>query len=225
MDCYERDRGKLGTTLEHRHLTMSYILDALKKSEAERSRGTVPPLLVPSQTPLRSSLVVWVALGVLVVNACLVAAWMFWPRIPIPANSTAPPIAAAAPGAVTAAPRRVEQSRVIAPLQATVIAPESAPVKPDRALTQSVATQIQPQPGMSAQDGEPDEQSLAQRFPFSTHVYADDPSMRAVTMNGKRFVEGDTISPGVTLKEITESGVVLDINGRTVQLDVLQDWR
>ena len=224
MDCHECDHARLGTTLEHRHLTMSYILDALKKSEAERSRGTVPPLLVPPQTPLRSSLVVWVVIGALVVNACLVAAWMFWPRTPIPANNAVPPIAAATPGAIAAAPREVEQSRVRTPLQATVIAPKSAPVKPDRALTQSVATQTQPQSGVNAQD-KPDEQSLAQRFPFSTHVYADDPSMRAVTMNGKRFVEGDTISPGVTLKEITESGVVLDVNGRAVRLDVLQDWR
>jgi len=62
-------------------------------------------------------------------------------------------------------------------------------------------------------------------YSFSTHVYATDPSMRAVTMGGRRFVEGDTIGPGVTIKEITESGVVLDINGRTVPIDVLQDWR
>ncbi len=71
----------------------------------------------------------------------------------------------------------------------------------------------------------PEEDSITEKFAFSTHVYADEPSMRAVTLNGKRFVEGDTISPGVTLKQITESGVVLDINGRVVPMDVLQDWR
>ncbi len=49
--------------------------------------------------------------------------------------------------------------------------------------------------------------------------------MRAVTMNGKRFVEGDTIRPGVRIREITETGVVLDVNGRPIPMDVLQDWR
>ena len=63
------------------------------------------------------------------------------------------------------------------------------------------------------------------QFAFSTHVYADDPTLRAVTLDGRRFVEGDTISAGVQLKEITETGVVLDIDGRSVAMDVLQDWR
>lgn len=60
---------------------------------------------------------------------------------------------------------------------------------------------------------------------FSTHVYGTDPSMRAVTMDGKRYVEGDEIRPGVRIREITETGVVLDVNGRAIPVDVLQDWR
>ncbi|MCX7064002.1 MAG: general secretion pathway protein GspB, partial [Proteobacteria bacterium] len=60
---------------------------------------------------------------------------------------------------------------------------------------------------------------------FSTHVYADDPTMRAVTLNGRRYVEGDTISEGVVLKQITENGVILDMDGQIVAMDVLQDWR
>ncbi len=70
-------------TAERGHLTMSYILDALKKSEAERSRGSVPTLLIPAQTHFRSSVAIWVLLGALIVNACLFAAWMFWPLRPV----------------------------------------------------------------------------------------------------------------------------------------------
>ena len=65
----------------------------------------------------------------------------------------------------------------------------------------------------------------APKYAFSTHVYATDPSMRAVTLDGKRYVEGDSIEPGVRIKDITETGVVLDIRGRLVSVDVLQDWR
>jgi general secretion pathway protein B len=60
---------------------------------------------------------------------------------------------------------------------------------------------------------------------FSTHVFADDPQLRAVTLDGRRLTEGDLISPGMRLLEITESGVVLDVNGERVVFDVLQDWR
>ena len=60
---------------------------------------------------------------------------------------------------------------------------------------------------------------------FSTHVYASDPTKRAVTLNGRRLIEGDSISKGVVLKEITETGVILDVNGRDVPLEVLGDWR
>jgi hypothetical protein len=44
-------------------------------------------------------------------------------------------------------------------------------------------------------------------------------------LDGRRLTEGDLISPGMRLLEITESGVVLDVNGERVVFDVLQDWR
>ncbi len=59
---------------------MSYILDALKKSEAERSRGVVPTLLTPSHATFRSSVVGWGLIAALVINAGLFAAWLYWPR-------------------------------------------------------------------------------------------------------------------------------------------------
>ena len=60
---------------------------------------------------------------------------------------------------------------------------------------------------------------------FSTHVFADDPQLRAVTLDGRRLTEGELIGPGMRLLEITESGVVLDFNGERIEFDVLQDWR
>lgn len=199
---------------------MSYILDALKKSEAERSRGSVPTLLIPAQTQFRSSVAVWVLLGALIVNACLFAAWMFWPSAPVapqPAASVgAPPPTPATAGDNTG-------SRAPAPPQTVGQAVEDQPPRSYAVENPNVETapvaRIDPNAGTTSED------VSTPTFSFSTHVYATDPSMRAVTMNGRRFVEGDTISPGVTIKEITESGVVLDINGRTVPMDVLQDWR
>ena len=200
---------------------MSYILDALKKSEAERSRGSVPPLLIPAQTQFRSSVAIWVLLGALIVNACLFAAWMFWPTAPLMPSPTAP--AVASPPESTPANDRTASRVNPSPPQTAVQAVENPPPRSYEVEKPGVetapATHIDPIAGTTSED------VPTPTYSFSTHVYATDPSMRAVTMGGRRFVEGDTIGPGVTIKEITESGVVLDINGRTVPIDVLQDWR
>lgn len=180
---------------------MSYILDALKKSEAERNRGSLPTLLtIPSAGLFKSNAAIWALLGALIINAALFATWLYWPTQPDLPQQTASIAAAAAPAPT---PRADAPTPSIA-----------APVLETRA-----AADIQD--GARSSTLEPP----AAQFAFSTHVYADDPTLRAVTLNGRRFVEGDTISAGVQLKQITETGVVLDIDGRSVAMDVLQDWR
>ena len=177
---------------------MSYILDALKKSEAERSRGNLPALLATPPTSFKSNVVKWTLLGALLINAALLTAWLYRPT-----QATLDPQQHAA--AVPSAPDEVPA--VTSP--DTVRTPRSEVSAPIESMTPTTLT---PEPTDSA-------------FAFSTHVYADDPTLRAVTLNGRRLVEGDTISAGVQLKEITETGVVLEMNGRIVAMDVLQDWR
>jgi general secretion pathway protein B len=196
---------------------MSYILDALKKSEAERSRGSVPTLLMPQQTRFRSNTVIWILLAALIVNACLFAAWMFWP------SSTT-----SGSGKLTSEPAAVQNTRPNEAITPPVGSPHRA-TQPAIARDDAREEMVPEQPELVRPSAAP---NLAPaftpdepRFSFSTHVYGTDPAMRAVTMNGKRFVEGDTISPGVRIKEITETGVVLEMNGREVPMDVLQDWR
>lgn len=179
---------------------MSYILDALKKSEAERNRGNLPTLLtIPNPGLFKSSTAIWAVLAALVVNAALLAAWLYWPTQQDP----------------------LRQTEAIAPVLAAPITRLDAP-------TQSIAAPVVDTSAVVDTDDAPrpsNPETPSEQFAFSTHVYADDPTLRAVTLNGRRFVEGDTISNGVQLKEITETGVVLDVDGRTVAMDVLQDWR
>ena len=192
---------------------MSYILDALKKSEAERSRGALPTLLTPPQTPFRSGIVGWVLIAVLIVNAGLLLGWLYWPT-----NTSAPARTAdAAPPAAEASAPAPDVARVS---EGPATIPKAASLPPDSSV--AVAAQA-PVSAIPNEDNAPAQGDAD--VSFSTHVYATDPSMRAVTMNGKRFVEGDTIRPGVRIREITETGVVLDVNGRPIPVDVLQDWR
>jgi general secretion pathway protein B len=198
---------------------MSYILDALKKSEAERTRGAVPTLLTPPHTQFRRKVASWILLGALAINAALLAAWMYWPAATIDtAPATAAPLSTSAP--VKASPdasratvvpeEQSEQNSGTRAMSEHPPPPEVAPTAPITAIDSVAAT-------ASPDSASPD-------ISFSTHVYASDPSMRAVTMDGKRFVEGDTIRPGVRIEEITETGVVLNVSGRSMPVEVLQDW-
>jgi len=82
---------------------MSYILDALRKSETERRQGRVPDLgqqvqLIHRPKKKRVSPAVWVAIA-LIINAGVLA-FLFWPGTPLPwapAGQTEPP-AIADPG-------------------------------------------------------------------------------------------------------------------------------
>jgi general secretion pathway protein B len=179
---------------------MSYILDALNKSEAERSRGARPSLGTVHHPVPRSRVAAWVIAGALAVNAGVGIAWLTLHERSAPSRTTATATAAKQP-----APAIAPAAQPPIPA-ATIITPDRSSMPPSRSAASTTV---------------PDVSNIA----FSTHVYSDDPTMRAVTVNGKRFVEGDMIAKGVRLVEITETGVVLEANGHRIPLDVLQDWR
>jgi len=177
---------------------MSYILDALNKSEAERTRGARPTLGLVHHPVRRSRMGLWVVAAALIVNACIGAVWLALRDNPAPSSN--------------AASRPPQPTELPAPPPALPAAAPSAALRPPPTPRVDPPAVTEAALDLSS-------------FTFSTHVYSDDPTMRAVTLHGKRFVEGDMIATGVRLAQITETGVVLESNGRRVPLDVLQDWR
>ena len=104
---------------------MSYILDALKKADAEREQGQVPGLHTPtghtdlSDGPQLRTPPLWVmGLGALLVLIALGAVWL-WPR-PVAVIATAP--AQSLPADQAPAPARSP-----APAPAPTPAPQSLP--------------------------------------------------------------------------------------------------
>ncbi len=59
---------------------------------------------------------------------------------------------------------------------------------------------------------------------FSSHIYADDPTLRMVNINGKFLRVGDTIVDDVKLVGITEDGVILTYLHYTFEMSVIRDW-
>ena len=199
---------------------MSYILDALKKSEAERNRGIAPSLLASRHVHLGSRFGIWVLLAALVVNVLLGGAWLFWRS-----DVAAPEAEIAAAPPITPRPESVVSDQPPAAAPKTTSVPEPIAQTPFPSSPISTNSNFDAEPLVATAALPTTKEMELANLTFSTHVYADDPTLRAVTLNGRRLVEGDTIGAGVQLKQITESGVVLEVNGRDVPLEVLQDWR
>jgi general secretion pathway protein B len=221
---------------------MSLILDALKKSEQERRRDKGPDLQTIHQpvvvrAPRRSYAVIWGAL-LLSVNAAALAYWWQQRATPVVAGGTAPapaPLVAAAPAAATPA---------VAPAPAPAAVPAAAPVAtPVPAPAVAVAdtaeyTHITPGGNPAAADAagvenlrieEVDElpEDVRNNLPamtFSFHVFSSTPQQRTIIINNRRMREGDEVSAGLVLQQITEDGVVLLFERHRIHISVLSGW-
>jgi general secretion pathway protein B len=114
---------------------MSLILEALRKSEAERQRGRAPGLFVEqARAPARSrSVPAWAwGLAALLVLVLVAWGWREWERAGLASEVATPLPAPAAVGAVPA-PQLAEaalQSTDVAPMSAAPIAVAPAPPQP-----------------------------------------------------------------------------------------------
>jgi type II secretion system (T2SS) protein B len=122
------------------------------------------------------------------------------PRVEGPASAgrsmaTAPPAPVVAPQAPPSVPVPTPQRPVPSP-QSPPIA--SVPFTP-------VAPAIPPSPGRPA-------------LKLEALIYSDVPSQRMVFINGRRYVEGDTVDGRLRVEEIHEDGVDLSEQGRRTTL-------
>jgi len=212
---------------------MSFILDALKKSELERQRQTTPGLIETGIAPRRPRVAVWViVLGVLLIVNIAVLAFVLM-RGSGSAAPTARHAAATAPpaaGPVVAAPAASQPSRAVppqtasdhfSPMDAPVYAPE-IPVVPAPAAR--AAHRADPAPD---EDDKSDNSEVlplmsevnltgASALPemhLDVHVYATKPSDRFVYINMRKYHEGATLQEGPVIERIRRDGVVLSYHG------------
>lgn len=228
---------------------MSYILEALKKSEQERHIGHVPDLTMAQEPPptTRAARWPWVLSAALLANAAIIGlvVWRPW-QAPAPAALEAghDPRPAGAEGdspmpdavATMDAPADGTSSMPAAP-PAPVAAPPApigpaAPIAPEpvaRAGAEPRSEEHPPAAVRSPSDWRaetPRWQDLPaearSRLPvprFDVHVFAQEPSRRFVLVDLKKYQEGDRLDQGVKLDAILADGVVLSYQGQRYRVD------
>jgi general secretion pathway protein B len=221
---------------------MSFILDALKKSEIERQRQSTPGLMDTPAALRRGRLPLWAILlgALLAINIAVLGVVLMRNGAP----AAAAPAAAANRDTVPAAEKKAAADEHFSPLsQEPVYAPEiplppadeALPSKSSAALLAASHAPAQraaphavhhPDPVLVEEDAKENDELLpsinqlnltgAQALPelhLDVHVYATKPADRFVYINMRKYHEGNTLQEGPVLERIRRDGVVLSYQG------------
>ncbi|MGH8198199.1 MAG: general secretion pathway protein GspB [Steroidobacteraceae bacterium] len=214
---------------------MSFILDALRKSEIERQRQSGPSIAeFPVAREDRRLPVALLAIGLLLaVNVGIVLFFLLRDaRAPASGPTSAPaPVATSmtsAPPASTATPAPATSAsadpaapgeELAEPVEEFGEPATLPPAAPDPTLLPEAPLA---DPGVMYSEAPPAplEQLPAQaaaglsELTVDLHIYTDDPAKRAVFINGRRYIQGAQIAEGPVVEEITRDGAVLRYRGR-----------
>lgn len=210
---------------------MSYILEALKKADQQRSRGEVPDIrashLEESDRGRHRRLGMALVLLFLLIQGLLL---FFYLREEAPAPVAARTEPASAPAQAAApAPAPIPPAPTV-PVAAgrptAIVLEPPAPVEAARPVpaesTAPVRQAIEEVPELSLdtwQQGSAAVQQLGAKLSLDVHVYAEQPSQRFVLINMNRYREGDRLEEGAVLERITARGVVLSYRGEVFRYD------
>jgi general secretion pathway protein B len=227
---------------------MSFILDALRKSESERQRDTAPGIATARYRVSTRRGGRWLPVIVLVLaaNAVLLAV-LLW-RSPASDDRAEAVVRSASPAAAPTAmrtPAAARPAQGVRPLASEVA--EAAAGGEQAAVSKPPAVAARPQTGSGAPDsfdsmatrpgreipasvrtgdGLPRMQDLILSgelvlppLRIDIHVFSEKPSQRFVFINMNKYREGDRLKEGPTVEEINPTGVVLEQQGKRFSLD------
>lgn len=209
---------------------MSFILDALKKSETERQeQGAAEFSRVPTSSgapnPARW---LWLLAALLLVNFAVLLVVLLQPdrEAAVPAGE---PPAAVTPAATIAPPPATTTGA------GSSFAEQVASVAREQPVTaeQGPAAGAAPEPPAPGSDTAPSPPANTAPRPLPTleelrlsgainvaelhldiHVYSADPAARFVFINMNKYREGSRTAEGPVVREITANGAILDYQGR-----------
>ena len=206
---------------------MSFILDALRKSETERQKAQVPGIADAPLVVHRNRVPRWTVGVIAGLSGCLAVLVWVWQR---DAGSGAEPEALgvtvessaqftpAAPIVTSAARQDGEVRDLSAEARQATVAPvgEERPAVPAAAplppVLDVVATPLRTLAQYRASGGGLPELNL------ELHVYSPAAADRFVFINSAKYVEGETMAEGPRLVAITEEGAVLTHQGQSLLL-------
>jgi general secretion pathway protein B len=206
---------------------MSYILEALKKAQAERQLGNAPTIHSPQvvapapagAAASRKPLLVGLGAGALVVVAGALVVWRQAPApaaaprtVAVPAPVPAQTLAVTAPPAPPPAPVRapgLAPARVAAPAPA-----RPAPAPTPAAAPVAAAARPTPEDNLPFLQQLPDAQQRdIPRVTFGGYMYSANPADRLLIVDKALRHEGEEVAPGLVLEKLLPRAAVMNYRG------------
>jgi general secretion pathway protein B len=210
---------------------MSYILDALKKADADRARDTaaVPDLYAQADAARGARAAArpsgWWLLGLGAAGLVLAAlAWRWFSAAPAEAAPPAPMAQAPAAVPVTRAPAPQPMPAIATPvLAAPAVSPppparERAPALPVAAKPVAPASAAGESRVVALADLPADLRSQLPALVVGGSVYSPNAASRMVILNGQVFREGDKPVEGLSVEQIRLKSSVLAFRGQRFEL-------
>ena len=201
---------------------MSYILDALKKSDQQRQRGTTPTLpsaQAATVAPKQSSSVVYGVLAAVLLCAGIAIGWLHPWQTEQPVHAAEPFATRPANTSQTVLTPRPEQSEMAEKSEQKLPTPNLMPAAP----TYSPKEPISPATADQEQKATPFAElplTIQQEIPemkIQLHSYSNKAINSIVSINSRMLKEGDSLAPGLRLEQITPDGVILSYKGYRFQ--------
>lgn len=202
---------------------MSFILDALKKSESERQRQASPALADVATRAEKQRMPVWLwLLGALLLLNVAVLLGIYFRPAPVEATlPSATPIEAREPSRQMSPDPVIMAEPSPAPREETrpLAAEASSPTVNEQPASQEVVSQVREPSAPAAEDDFDSYPTYAnllasgsirgEELHIDIHVYSDAPADRFVFINMNKYREGQRLAEGPTLIAITQTGVIL----------------
>jgi general secretion pathway protein B len=228
---------------------MSYILDALRKAEADRKLGEAVGVHDPAPQPSPFTpppALAWPKWWLLVMVGCLIlaTAWLWLisgnrsvdadkastaptelPSGNAYANTTSTPSPSEANAALAEAVQipqpalRKPTPAPNAPANSDLTVNTNQPAPTTASAATATTTPPTPSPAETAIRLTPELRATLPPMSVGGAMYAEVPSNRMVVINGQLFREGDAISPDLTLETIRLKSAVIRYRGQRYVLD------
>jgi general secretion pathway protein B len=227
---------------------MSYILDALKKAEAERHQGVIPTLHAQPAAALSSDIgvpgtrnrLVLILIGMLLI-ALGGLAWLRPWQTTAPVNVEA---SVPAPMPTPAAPAHIDTANAAPTIVAIAPDPVPAPATPAPAMAKpqpaapvastasgtrdnglqagkTAQTVINPPAVQQAASSNPAPTAIPGDIPsvsLGGYIYSDTPSERQLLVNKRLMHEGEEVMPGLVLEKMLPKAAVFNYRGYRYQV-------
>ena len=200
---------------------MSYILEALKKAQAERQLGSAPTLTavpvgaMPADAAAARRRPAWIALSaVLLAAVCAVAAW----RLQSAPAPTPAPAAVVVVAPVRTAPLPIPAPAAPPPL---AVVPASTPPAPKPAAPKPAAARPAPVHAAAPEEEklpslrelpEPIQRSVPP-LAFGGYMYSKNPSDRLLLIDKALRHEGEELAPGLVLEKLQPKAAIFSFKG------------